>query len=148
MKISTKGRYALEALTDLVMHTDAGFMNVSAIASRRGLSSNYLEQLFRTLRNAGLLESARGPTGGYRLSKNPDEISVLDVLTAMEGDVFEINCHDDPFYSCPFEGKCAAHLVWDSIRSEIVSVTGGVSLMDIARQSKKVDADEAYDYCI
>ena len=85
MKISTKGRYALEAVTDLVLHAGDQYGSIRGIAQRRGLSDNYLEQLFLQLRRAGLVESVRGPQGGYRLARDPSAVSAGDVLRAAEG---------------------------------------------------------------
>ena len=84
MKLSTKGRYAMIALTDLAMVTPDRLLSLAEISRRQDISLPYLEQLFVKLRRAGLVESVRGPGGGYRLAKSPSEIRVADVLGAVD----------------------------------------------------------------
>ena len=84
MKLSTKGRYAMVALTDLAMVSDDTLLSLGEISKRQDISLPYLEQLFVKLRRAGLVESVRGPGGGYKLAKSPSEIRVADVLGAVD----------------------------------------------------------------
>ncbi|MGB0661835.1 MAG: Rrf2 family transcriptional regulator [Mangrovicoccus sp.] len=84
MKLSTKGRYAMVALTDLALEAEGGTVSLSDIAKRQNISVAYLEQLFVKLRRAKLVESVRGPGGGYRLAKSPSDIRVADVLAAVD----------------------------------------------------------------
>lgn len=84
MKLSTKGRYAMVALTDLAVQPDGALSSLSEISKRQDISLPYLEQLFVKLRRSGLVESVRGPGGGYRLAKIPSEIRVSDVLSAVD----------------------------------------------------------------
>lgn len=84
MKLSTKGRYAMVALTDLAMASEGTLLSLAEISKRQDISLPYLEQLFVKLRRAGLVESVRGPGGGYRLAKAPSEIRVADVLGAVD----------------------------------------------------------------
>lgn len=84
MKLSTKGRYAMVALADIALQGDAGLVSLSDIAERQSISLPYLEQLFVKLRRAELVSSVRGPGGGYRLSRAPSEIRVVDVLSAVD----------------------------------------------------------------
>lgn len=84
MKLSTKGRYAMVALTDLAMMADGDLMSLGEISKRQDISLPYLEQLFVKLRRAGLVESVRGPGGGYRLAKRPSEVRVSDILGAVD----------------------------------------------------------------
>lgn len=84
MKLSTKGRYAMVAMADLALQDDGTLMNLTEISKRQDISLPYLEQLFVKLRRAGLVDSVRGPGGGYRLAKAPSEIRVSDVLEAVD----------------------------------------------------------------
>jgi Rrf2 family iron-sulfur cluster assembly transcriptional regulator len=84
MKLSTKGRYAMAALADIALQGGEGLVSLSDIAGRQSISLPYLEQLFVKLRRAGLVTSVRGPGGGYRLARQPSEIRVVDVLTAVD----------------------------------------------------------------
>ena len=84
MKLSTKGRYAMVALADLALQPDGALVSLGEISTRQDVSLPYLEQLFVKLRRAGLVESVRGPGGGYRLAKPPVEIRVVDILSAVD----------------------------------------------------------------
>ncbi len=84
MKLSTKGRYAMVALADLALQKDGALLSLTELSKRQDISLPYLEQLFVKLRRAGLVESARGPGGGYRLAKLPSDIRVADVLGAVD----------------------------------------------------------------
>ena len=84
MRLTTKGRYAVTAMLDLALHADAGPVSLADISERQGISISYLEQLFVKLRRAGLVDSVRGPGGGYRLAKAASEIRVIDVLAAVD----------------------------------------------------------------
>ncbi|MDX1698608.1 MAG: Rrf2 family transcriptional regulator, partial [Thiohalobacterales bacterium] len=83
MRLSTKGRYAVTAMLDLAIHHGEGAVTLAEISAAQGISLSYLEQLFARLRKNGLVEGIRGPGGGYRLSRAPDEISVADVIDAI-----------------------------------------------------------------
>ena len=85
MKLSTKGRYGLRAMIDLALYSDEEAVSIQSISARQNISDNYLEQLVRKLKKEGLVVSVRGAQGGYRLAKPADEISVGDVLRALEG---------------------------------------------------------------
>ena len=94
MKLSTKGRYGLRAAVDLALFSKEGPISISTIAAREGLSESYLEQLFAKLKKAGLISSIRGINGGYQLAKPAGEISVGDVLRALEGEMVVVDCPD------------------------------------------------------
>jgi len=84
MKLSTKGRYAMIALTDMAREAEGGLTTLAEISERQGISLAYLEQLFVKLRRAGVVESVRGPGGGYRLARSPEVIRVSEILTAVD----------------------------------------------------------------
>lgn len=92
MKISTKGRYALRVMIDLAMNSNGKYISLKDIAERQEISNKYLEQIISLLNKAGYLETARGNTGGYKLTKQPKEYKVGDILRATEGDLTPIYC--------------------------------------------------------
>ena len=97
MKLSTKGRYGLRAMIDLARYSEVEPVSINSIAARQNISERYLEQLVALLRKAGLVKSIRGATGGYILAKDAAEISVGDILRALEGSLEPVKCA--AFYS-------------------------------------------------
>ena len=92
MKLTTKGRFAVTAMLDIALHDPEEYVSIAAIGDRRHLSSAYLEQIFGKLRRAGLLEGVRGPAGGYRLAKPADQITVIDILEAVDDPLEKASC--------------------------------------------------------
>src|SRR5258705_6499983 len=92
MKLTTKGRYAVTAMLDLAIHYDDGSVTLGDIAARQGISLSYLEQLFAKLRRSGLVDSVRGPGGGYSLSRSPSEISVAQIVLAINENIDATRC--------------------------------------------------------
>ena len=84
MKLSTKGRYAIIAMSDIVLYGNQSPVSLSEINTRQGISLSYLEQLFAKLKSSGLVKSIRGPGGGYSLNKNPSDINLMDIITAVD----------------------------------------------------------------
>ena len=135
MKITTKGRYGLRAMVDLAGCEENGPVSIHSIAERQGISDGYLEQLIGKLKKAGLVESTRGATGGYRLAKAAEEISVGDILRALEGSLHPIDCPEiDAEYSCANEGACVTKLVWKKIGDAIEDTVNHISLQDLKAQ--------------
>src|SRR5699024_7392888 len=92
MRLTTKGRYAVTAMLDLALHYQQGPIALADISRRQGISLSYLEQLFARLRKKGLVDSTRGPGGGYRLSREAREISMIDVISAVDESVDATRC--------------------------------------------------------
>ena len=92
MKLSTKGRYSVTALYELALHYGEGVVPIKTIAKSQGISENYLEQLMLPLRRAGLVESVRGAQGGYTLSRPPAEVTIGEIITAVEGPIALVDC--------------------------------------------------------
>ena len=103
MKLSTKGRYGLRAMIDLALYSDEEAVSIQSISVRQNISDNYLEQLVRKLKKEGLVVSVRGAQGGYRLAKPADEISVGDVLRALEGSLEAVSCGEGNNLHCQGE---------------------------------------------
>ncbi|HOA55724.1 MAG: Rrf2 family transcriptional regulator [Acetivibrionales bacterium] len=149
MKLSTKGRYGLKAILDLALHSADGQITLNSIAERQGLSESYLEQLFAALKKAELIKSIRGPQGGYMLADDPENISVGDILRALEGSMAPTDCvaengHHD---LCDSSDRCITRGVWEKIRDGINNVIDNISLQELIddyyRNNKKRAPDNA-----
>lgn len=139
MKLSTKGRYGLRALVDLAVHSEKEAVSISSIAQRQRISESYLEQLAGKLKKAGLIVSTRGAGGGYRLAKPAAEISVGDVLRALEGNLEAVECQGlKPEGECEGAGSCVVKYVWKQINESISETVDNIWLEDLIEESKKV----------
>lgn len=130
MELTTKGRYAVMAMADLAAHCDESATPLSAVAERQNLPLSYLEQLFVQLRRGGLVESARGRSGGYRLARTARQISVADVMAAVEEETLFTRCsHNDP--RCSASTPCVTHGLWSALSEATGTFLASVSLADI-----------------
>lgn len=127
MKLTTKGRFAVTAMLDIALHDPEQYVTIAAIGERRHLSSAYLEQIFGKLRRAGLLEGIRGPTGGYRLSKPADQITVMQILDAVDASLEKSVCEKDRD-CCDGEGECITFDLWDRLNEEMRRFLSGITL--------------------
>lgn len=130
MHLTTKARYAVTALLDLVLHEQGGPVSVADISRRQGISLSYLEQLFARLRRAGLIVSSRGPGGGYRLSRAAQDISVAEVADAMEENIDTTRCQGRA--DCQQGETCLTHHLWMDLNGHIHSFLKGITLADLA----------------
>ena len=126
MRLTTKGRYAVTAMLDLALHYDEGPITLADISQRQGISLSYLEQLFSKLRKNGLVDSTRGPGGGYRLSREAREIAVADVITAVDEKVDATRCGG--LANCQGDQKCLTHELWTDLSDQIYSFLSSISL--------------------
>ena len=131
MELNTRGRYAVMAMADLAKHATAGAVPLSAIAERQKISLAYLEQLFLKLRRAGLVESERGRSGGYKLGRQPSLVSVAEVMAAVEEDVRMTRCSAEKSTPCLGTERCLTHGLWEALGSEIATFLARVSLQDV-----------------
>ncbi|MBO6603832.1 MULTISPECIES: Rrf2 family transcriptional regulator [Paracoccaceae] len=132
MKLSTKGRYAMVALADLALQTDDGLTSLSEIAKRQDISLPYLEQLFVKLRRGGLVESVRGPGGGYRLAKLPAEIRVVEIFEAVDETVSAL--HTGAGASGGSSGSRAQSMtnrLWESLSAHVYVYLHQTRLSDV-----------------
>ena len=148
MKVSTKGRYGIKAMLDLAIHGTDGHIALKNIAERQQISGHYLEQLIASLRKAGLVKSIRGAQGGYALAQDPSEITVGQILRALEGSLAPVDCvvEDEP-YECKKAEKCVTRKLWEKIRDSINDVVDSTSLQDLVdehRLSHSNDPDMFY----
>lgn len=147
MKLSTKGRYGLRAAVDLALFAKDEPISISTIAAREGLSESYLEQLFAKLKKAGIVLSIRGTNGGYQLARSTADISVGDVLRALEGDMVVVDCPDNESECAKF-GSCVTKYVWKRINNSINDTMDAMTLEEIVINSKGLTDDKGQKaYC-
>jgi len=135
LRLSTKARYALRAMIELAMHEGKGLVQLREVAEAQQLSVKYLEQLTISLRHAGLVRAERGPQGGYELAKPADEITVLQVVQAVEGPLNLIDCVAQN-EACDRTGACAAHALWRKLSSAIGRVLTETTVADLRAEQQ------------
>lgn len=139
MRLTTKGRFAVTAMLDLALNEVDRPVTLAGISERQDISLSYLEQLFSRLRRNGLVKSVRGPGGGYRIAKRLEDISVSDIITAVDEQIDATQCGGDE--NCHEERRCMTHDLWASLNLKILEYLSGVSLADLVasqREGKKI----------
>lgn len=131
MELNTRGRYAVTAMADLAKYGAGEAVPLSAIAERQQISLAYLEQLFAKLRRAGLVESARGRSGGYRLGRPAGSITVAQVMQAVEEGIRMTRCGGDEAAPCMVGKRCLTHGLWDALGDQIASFLESVTLQEV-----------------
>lgn len=129
VRLTTKGRYAVTAMLDLAIHYEIGPITLSDIAMRQGISLSYLEQLFAKLRKKGLVKSVRGPGGGYGLSLPAKDISITDVVLAVDENVSTMKCAGKA--NCQDNHACLTHDLWEDLSKQIYKFLSDISLQDL-----------------
>ncbi len=139
MKLSTKGRYGLRALIDLAQYSTKEPVSITSISDRQGISERYLEQLMGLLKKNGLVKSIRGAGGGYMLAKKLEEISVGDVLRALEGNLELVDCPGlTPEDGCSSADSCVTKYVWKRINDSISRTVDEIKLDQLVTESRKI----------
>ena len=138
VRISTKGRYSLEALLCIALLPPAEYASTRAVAQETGISDGYLEQLFIPLRKGGILKGIRGPQGGYTLARDAARITVGEVLRAVEGPLNPAVCADP----CPQEADCRSRYTWAELYREINACVDAITLADLAEACAALDRIE------
>lgn len=133
MMISTRGRYALRVLADLAEHPSDSYVTLREIAERQEISEKYLESIVKMLVKAGMLDGLRGKGGGYRLGRDPGEITVLEVLRATEGPLAPVACLEEGSTACPRAGQCRTLPLWQGLDELVNNYLSGYTVRDIAR---------------
>ena len=137
MKLTTKGRYAVMAMADLAVNQNNKPVSLTDISLRQNISQSYLEQLFSKLKKEKLVKSVRGATGGYILDKNPSEISLSNIIFAVDEQVKTLNCKRDSKKGCNSKtSKCITHNLWDDLEIHINKFFKKVSLNDVINKSE------------
>ena len=129
MRLTTKGRYAVTAVLDLALHQDMGPVSLAAISQRQKISLSYLEQLFAKLRRNNIVSSTRGPGGGYKLKNNVNEVSISDIILAVDESCKVVDCGDGD--GCHGNYQCLTHDLWQELSNEIRTFLDGITLSEI-----------------
>ncbi|HKA45376.1 MAG TPA: Fe-S cluster assembly transcriptional regulator IscR [Burkholderiales bacterium] len=138
MRLTTKGRFAVTAMIDLALHHGSGPVTLAEISSRQKISLSYLEQLFGKLRRHQLVESVRGPGGGYCLAKELGSVSVSEIILAVDEPIDATQCGGKE--NCRDEQKCLTHDLWAALNERIFDYLGSVSLRQLVEEQKAKEA--------
>ncbi|MGD8909966.1 MAG: Rrf2 family transcriptional regulator [Chromatiales bacterium] len=133
MRLSTKGRYAVTAMLDLAINGKNGPVTLAEISENQGISLSYLEQLFAALRSKELVRGVRGPGGGYYLGKSADDISIANIICAVDEWVEFTRCGGRQ--NCSGGDRCLTHTLWDDLSREIFDFLASISLGDLVRRN-------------
>ncbi|MDW7678475.1 MAG: Rrf2 family transcriptional regulator [Bacillota bacterium] len=143
MILSTKGRYGLKAMYELGLHYGKGPIPLKVIAERQRIPENYLEQLIAILRKAGLVKSVRGAQGGYLMLRPPDEVTVGQVILALEGPLAAAECVGDPHSpKCRLSESCVTRGVWEKISESINTVIDNITLQHMIDEQQPLNEKE------
>ena len=145
MRLTTKGRFAVTAMLDLAMNAKEAPVTLANIAERQKISLSYLEQLFSKLRRSELVDSVRGPGGGYRLANTADTTTVAQIVVAVEEQMDSRQCEGKE--NCMGEKRCMTHDLWQSLNENVLEFLSGVTLAQLAEQ-QKVKARENHPHRI
>ena len=135
MMISTRGRYALRVLIDLAEHAEEGYVPMKDVAERQAISLKYLEKLMPVLTGARLIEGVHGKGGGYRLTKEPAEYVIGDVLRLMEGSLSPVACLEQGAPPCPRASFCKTLPLWSRLNRAIADCLDSVTLAELLQES-------------
>ncbi len=135
MKLSTKGKYGVRAVFEIARHYGKGPITIKEIADRQGISFSYLEQILHKLGKAGVIESVRGPAGGYLLARKPAELTIGDIVRTLEGPIALSHCLE-PGESgdCNQADDCVARMVWVKVGAKIEEALDSISFNDLLQK--------------
>jgi Rrf2 family iron-sulfur cluster assembly transcriptional regulator len=134
MRLTTKGRFAVTAMIDLAMNDSEGPVTLAEISERQRISLSYLEQLFGKLRRRALVSSVRGPGGGYNLARKAEELSVAEIIRAVDEPIDATQCGG--MENCRGERKCLTHDLWASLNDKIFEYLNGVTLAQLVTKAQ------------
>ncbi len=138
MKLSTKGKYGVRAVFEIARHDGKGPISIKEIAERQGISFSYLEQILHKLCKAGLIESVRGPAGGYLLARKPSELTIGDIVRVLEGPIALSHCLEPgELGDCYQADDCVARMVWAKVGAKIEEALDSISFRDLLQQHQK-----------
>ena len=143
MRLTTKGRYAVTAMLDLAYHSEKRPVTLTDIAKRQSISLSYLEQLFARLRRAGMVEGVRGPGGGYQLSRDPAQINIADIITAVDETIDSTRCAGKA--NCQNSQPCLTHDLWMGLSDQIRVYLSTISLHDLLQRKPVRQVAERQD---
>ncbi len=134
MRLTTKGRYAVTAMLDLAIHYELGPITLAGISQRQEISLSYLEQLFSKLRKNGLVDSARGPGGGYRLSREAEDIAIAEIIAAVDETVDATRCKRKG--NCQHEERCLTHELWCDLSDQLFEFLSAITLGSLVEKQE------------
>ena len=143
MRLSTKSRYAVTSLLDMVMHSDQGPVSLADISVRQGISLSYLEQLFAKMRRNKFVISTRGPGGGYNLENSPEDVCIADVINAVDEEMSVTN-KDVMNGSTDFE-PCLTEQLWEELSEQIQNYLTTISLADMIQNDEVMSLSRDHD---
>jgi Rrf2 family iron-sulfur cluster assembly transcriptional regulator len=145
MRLTTKGRFAVTAMIDLALREHGGPVALAAISARQQISLSYLEQLFGKLRRHELVESTRGPGGGYSLGRKSEEITVADIIVAVDEPIDATGCGGKENCMGEDTGRCMTHDLWASLNTKMIEFLDSISLRKLVDEqlAKGVSIEEA-----
>lgn len=154
MRLSTKSRYGLRAMFDIAYNCGTGSSQIQDISRRQHISQRYLEQIFQSLKKAGILTSKRGPQGGYMLARSPDKINLAEIVAASEGDLKLVECsrRGSKKKQCELDGECVTQTVWQGAEELLTGYLAGMTLQTLCDRGQEMgirkDGDELFAYTI
>jgi Rrf2 family iron-sulfur cluster assembly transcriptional regulator len=141
MRMTTKGRFAVTAMMDLAMQQHCGPVSLAGISQRQNISLSYLEQLFAKLRKHELVDSVRGPGGGYQITKPLSDVSVADVILAVDEPLDATQCGGKE--NCTAQGQCMTHDLWSSLNDKMLDYLSSVTLFSLVEKNNEKTAQKA-----
>ena len=154
MRLSTQSRYGVRAIFDIAYNSEGLETQVKDISRRQGISQRYLEQIFQKLKRAGIVGSKRGPSGGYFLSKKPEDITVGEVVRVTEGGLVPVLCvnPEDSTKPCERSGECVTQVIWNEAGKRLRDYFDSVTIRDLCKLAKELginkDLDKRFMYYI
>lgn len=144
MRLTTKGRFAVTAMIDLALQQDNGPVALAAISERQKISLSYLEQLFAKLRRHDLVDSVRGPGGGYQISRSLSDVSVADVIFVVDEPLDATQCGGKE--NCTDDGQCMTHDLWSNLNQKMLEYLKSVTLMSLVEQNKRRQGEHKIEF--
>ena len=144
MKLSVRGEYALRAMQVLARdyQEDDSVVRIQEISEKQNIPKRFLEQILNDLKSAGVVQSKRGVAGGYRLKRNPDQITLAEIIRHIEGPLAPVSCVSERYYekcSCPDESRCALRAVMKEVRDALVQAMESTTLADLAERARVLE---------
>jgi len=137
MKLSTKGKYGVRAVFEIARHYGKGPISIKEIAERQGISFSYLEQILHKLGKAGLIESVRGPAGGYLLARKPSDLTIGDIVRVLEGPIALSHCLEPgESAGCYQADDCVARMVWAKVGAKIEEALDSISFDELLQRNQ------------
>jgi Rrf2 family iron-sulfur cluster assembly transcriptional regulator len=147
MRLSTQSRYGVRAIFDIAYHSEGLETQVKDISRRQGISARYLEQIFQKLRKGGIVGSKRGPSGGYFLSKKPEEITIGEIVRITEGGINPVLClnPEDSSQPCDRVGECVTRIIWNEAGSRLREYFDSITVKDLCQMAREMGLKKEFD---